>query len=185
MFGGKVMDSFMDKIAQKFGTTDVIKANSEAEARELQAAKEKISEYEKLLSEMRRLNLKCVETNEMTNQLVQSSVERLDAYKAQGAGKDYSEELEAIKAALEENSAAIKAEEDFIHKENVRVYRNVQASIIDELKQQTEAIDTNVKNAVKGFKGTKAVAIVSLVLNALIVLAIAGQVVIHFLGITF
>lgn len=178
------MDSFMDKIAQKFGTTDVIKANSEAEARELQAAKEKLAEYEKILSEMRRLNLKCVETSEMTNQLLSSSIEKLEEYKAQGAGKDYSEDFARVLTALEGNDAAIKAQEDFIHKENVRVYRNVQASIVDELKQQTEAIDTNTRNSVKGIKGIKAMAIIALVLNGITVLAIAAQVVLHFLGIT-
>ena len=138
------MDGFMDKLAQKFGTQDVIRVNSEAEAKELEATKEAVKEYENILSEVRRLNLKGVETNEMTAQLVQASLEKLEAYKAEGAGRDYSEDIQAIKDTVAESkdstSSLLKEQEDFIHKENVRVYRNVQAAVVEELKQQTEAL---------------------------------------------
>ena len=33
-----------------------------------------------------------------------------------------------------------KQSNDFVHKENVKVYRNVQAVVVDELKNQTEAL---------------------------------------------
>lgn len=161
------MDNFMDKLAQKFGTNDVIRANSEAEAREHQAAKAQIAEYEKLLSEIRRLNLKCVETNEITNQLVSASVERLEEYRVQGAGKDYSEILEEI-------SNTLKEQDEFIHKENVRVYRNVQASVIEELKLQTEALSIQSKGLENKIKSLKPVVIVSLVFNIISILGLAA-----------
>lgn len=171
------MDSFMDRIAQKLGGQDVIRANAEAEARELENAKSQISEYEKILSEMRRLNLKCVETNEQTSQMVQASLERLDNYKDGGENKDYSETIDAIKAALEtantDTEQRIKDQEEFIHKENVRVYRNVQASIIDELTLQTEAISTQNKALEKRMKAVKPIVIVSLALNAITLLGVA------------
>ena len=34
----------------------------------------------------------------------------------------------------------LKQSDDFTHKENVKVYRNVQAVVVDEVKKQTEAI---------------------------------------------
>jgi len=174
------MDSFMDKIAQKFGTQDVIRVNSEAEAKELEASKAAAKEYEKILAEVRRLNLKCVETNEMTAQLVQASIEKLDQYQAQAGGevKDNSEEIEAIRTALAEGNenliAVLKEQEEFIHKENVRVYRNVQASIVDELKLQTEALATQNSELKKKLKGIKPVAVTSLVFNIISTLGLIG-----------
>lgn len=172
------MDSFMDKIAQKFSSQDVIRANSEAEAKELEAAKEKIAEYENILSEIRRLNLKSVETNEITNQLVQASVEKLEEYRIQGVGKDYTEDIESIKSS-------IKDQEDYIHKENVRVYRNVQASIVDELKLQTEALSIQNKALERKLKGIKPVAIIGLVFSGITMLAAVAYVLFDIVGIAF
>ena len=58
----------------------------------------------------------------MTNQLVSTSVERLEEYRNGGVGKDLSEDIGSIKESL-------KDQEEYIHKENVRVYRNVQAIV--------------------------------------------------------
>ncbi len=166
------MDSFIDKITQKFSGGDVIRANSEADAKELEAARAQMAEYDKLLSEMRRLNLKCVETNEITNQLVASGVERLEEYKVQGAGKDYSEDINTIKESLKE-------QEDFIHKENVRVYRNVQAAVVEELKLQTEALSFQNKGLEKKVKGIKTVSVVSLIFNAVTMIGVIAYLIMN------
>lgn len=180
------MDGFMEKVAQNLGTEDIIRANSEAEAREFENVKSKMNEYENkvsdyetkvadyqskmadyenkvtgyedILSEIRRLNLKSVETNEMTNQLVSTSVERLEEYRNGGAGKDLSEDIDSIKETL-------KDQEEYIHKENVRVYRNVQASIVDELRLQTEALGVQNKVLEKKLKGIKGLAVTVLVFS--------------------
>ena len=180
------MDGFMDKVTQNLGTEDLIRANSEAEAREFENVKNKMNEYENkvsdyetkvadynakmadyenkvtgyedILSEIRRLNLKSVETNEMTNQLVSTSVECLEEYRNGGVGKDLSEDIGSIKESL-------KDQEEYIHKENVRVYRNVQASIVDELKLQTEALGMQNKALEKKLKGIKGLAITVLVFS--------------------
>lgn len=181
MFGGRKMDGFMDKLTQRFGTQDVIRVNSEAEAKELEASRTAVKEYEKILSEIKRLNLKTVETNEMTAQLVQASLEKLNQYQAQPAGeaKDNSEEIAAIKTTLEEENAAIldalKEQGEFIHKENVRVYRNVQVSIVDELKLQTEALATQNADLKKQVKSAKSVAVTSLVFNIISTLCLIGS----------
>lgn len=212
------MDSFMDRISQRLGTSDVIRANSEAEARELeqtredlQQAQERLEEtheslneaqkslddqkgtieaYETLLSEVRRLSLKCAETNEMTSQLVSSSIEKLDEYKAVGDIKDYTEEIALVKSAVEENSQSekqsiedlLKEQGEFIHKENVRVYRNVQAAVVEELKLQTEALALQNKTLEKKVKGIKPLAIIGCVFGGLNFLAIAAAVVLWILS---
>ncbi len=171
------MDGFMDKLAQKFGSQDVIRANSEAEARELEAAKETVKEYENILSEVRRPNLKGVETNETTAQLVQASIEKLDAYRADGAGKDYTEDIQKISDSVsqsaESTSSLLKEQEEFIHKENVRVYRNVQAAVVEELKAQTETLAAQNAELKKKVKGIKPIAIIALVFSGLTFLATA------------
>ena len=64
--------------------------------------------------------------------------------------------------------------EDFVHKENVKVYRNVQAVIIEELKKQTDALcQENIRlasrmNVVMAFSLiTMLVAVASLILQIL------------------
>ena len=64
MIIGGFMDNFIDKLAQKFSAQDIIKANSEAETAEYEKLKLQVSEYEKILQEMRKLNYKNSELSE-------------------------------------------------------------------------------------------------------------------------
>lgn len=52
------MDNFMDKLAQRFNAQEIIKANSQAEAQELDKLRMQMDAYDECLKEMRRLNLK-------------------------------------------------------------------------------------------------------------------------------
>lgn len=178
------MDTIKDMLASKFGSaSEVIHANSEAEAQELKKAHARITELEQAVSDMRRLTLKCAETNELTAQMVQGAIEKLDGNTTPGGNS------EEVKAVLEELKGKLddsfKAQEDVIHKENVRVYRNVQASIVEELKQQSEAIAVQHMHIEKKIKGIKPLAIWALVFAVLSFLAVAGWAVISILGITF
>lgn len=179
------MDTFMDKLTGKFGASEVIKANSEAEAKELEAQKAKVSELEKAVSDMRRLSLKAVETNEATAQLVSSAIEKIEEYRAAGVGADseglnkISEELANLKAVIEES---FKTAQEETHKENVRVYRNVQAAVIEELKQQSEAIALQHLHIEKKVRGIKPCAIVALVFSSLTLVGIIAELVIWYLG---
>ena len=47
MFGGKMMDTFMDKLAQKMNAQEMIKANSAAEAAKMEQLQNQVAEYEK------------------------------------------------------------------------------------------------------------------------------------------
>ena len=57
----KNMDSFTDKIAQKFTAQDMIKANEAAEEKELERLRMQVAEYDLRLQEIRKLNLKNLE----------------------------------------------------------------------------------------------------------------------------
>ena len=60
---------------------------------------------------------------------------RLD--EAQQKNQETAEQVSQIEQAILE---LLKQSDDFTHKENVKVYRNVQAVVVDEVKKQTEAI---------------------------------------------
>ena len=102
------MDGFMERIAQNFGTQDVIHANNEAEAKEFEEAKSKVGEYEKVLEDVRRLNLKTIETNEKTGQLVSASIERLEEFKSASGQGIASEDIDNLKAFIGERLDELK-----------------------------------------------------------------------------
>lgn len=98
------MDNFMDKLAKRFNAGEIIKANAQAEARDLKKMQERTAEYERMMQEMRRLNLKNVEVTEQVQQLIQCGIEQIEGY---GSGEELllnkmSENGEAVNAGLQE-----------------------------------------------------------------------------------
>ena len=161
------MDNFIDKLAQKFNAQEMIKANSQAEAAEMKKLQLQISEYEKILQEMRKLNYRNSELSEKIDGLVGDNAGKLkemqeDEQKLLSVLKNIADEYTKLQNEAyekeEERQAAINEEnekarldkemleelfnhsDEFTHRENVKVYRNVQAVVIDELKKQTEAL---------------------------------------------
>lgn len=81
-------------------------------------------------------------------------------------------DLEAISSLLEKK---FERSEDFVHKENVKVYRNVQAVVVDELKNYTQSaqtdrdkFNTKLNRAVLFSLVAMLASIVSMVVSALI-----------------
>lgn len=213
------MDNFMDKLAKRFSAGELIKANGAAEERELQRAKERAAENEKLIQEIRRLNLKNVELLEQVGQLIQCGIEQFEEYDRAGENanqtkevlqelQEYMKEVEeaqrtelaSLKRDVEKSAEAsgnvqdkladaksvlqedikdvkksiaaidekisgessqdallqeltnnlseeinklkesIKLLEEHVHKENVKVYRNVQAVVVDQASQKAREI---------------------------------------------
>ena len=127
-----------------------------------------VAEYEKILQEMRKLNYKNAELSEKIDVLVGENAGKLqglqeDEQKLLSTLRDLTEEQtrnreEELSRKAEEKQDVqqdTKAQtkdiiaqtqelmtrsEDFVHKENVKVYRNVQAVIIEELKKQTDSL---------------------------------------------
>ncbi len=192
------MDNFIDKLAQKFTAQEMIKANSAAEERELKKLRDQVSEYEILLQEMRKMNLKNAETAEKVklltetgcndiSRIAEESLHKITQMKdvAQFEGKD--EILQSTQAAKDNTSALLeqmagieksimenqtKLEEmlrqadDFLHKENVKVYRNVQAVVVEELKNQTEILQKeNTDGSEKQSAGLKVMVVITCVLT--------------------
>ena len=71
----------MDKLAQKFSAQEMIKANSQAEAEELKRLQMQVSEYEKILQEMRKLNYKNTELSEKLDLMIGDNADKIQGMK--------------------------------------------------------------------------------------------------------
>lgn len=87
--------------------------------------------------------------------------------------------LEDVRTALEENqkklAALFEESDEFVHKENVKVYRNVQAVIVDELKAQTEQLNANNAENVKKNAALKPLLIAAIVIGGINAVMLAVQ----------
>ena len=210
------MDNFMDKIMQKVNSQDMILANSAAEAAEMEKLenqlalfKEQMDKYDDCLQEMRKLNLKNIESAQGVQQLADQANERFGQTVGEveaasvsriqqtsdlsvaGINNASSLAVEGIKqtsdisiaginrtvdeslakiAVIQENAGNIeeitetmtgiqtkqeelfKSLEDFLHTDNVKVYRNVQAAMIEELGKQTTELKEAQEKAAKSNK---------------------------------
>ncbi len=174
----------MDKLAQKFSAQEMINANSQAEAEEMKRLQMQVSEYEKILQEMRKLSYKNTELSERLELVIGENAGKIqrmkeDEEKLIAVLKDLTEEqtknrdseLEKKEEERLEKERADEAKkqsdisvitnllenkfqrsDDFVHKENVKVYRNVQAVVVDELKRYTESAQEE-KNAINAKLG--------------------------------
>lgn len=82
------MDSFVDKLSNRFNAGELIKANAEAEAKENDRLKAQADEYDKIIQEIRRLNLKTVEISEQVSQTIQCGIEQFESYQKSDDGQE-------------------------------------------------------------------------------------------------
>ncbi len=54
MLGGKIVDNFMDKLAEKISASDIIRANSQAETAEAARIKQEAEQYKIQLEELKK-----------------------------------------------------------------------------------------------------------------------------------
>lgn len=179
------MDNFMDKIAQRISSQEVIRANAQAEALQMKKLQAQFETYDELLKEMQQLNQKNTALADMAKSLMESCQERLEqepqeneaeneAIEAIEAQEKLLEEVrlsvEELKQALAGNAAKteelLEQSQEFVHKENVKVYRNVQAVIVEELKNQTQELNAGTQKLEKQTAGMKPIMIIALVLGA-------------------
>ena len=187
----------MDKLAQKFSAQEMIKANSQAEAEELKRLQMQVSEYEKILQEMRKLNYKNTELSEKLDLMIGDNADKIqgmkeDEQKLIAALRDLTDEqtrnreaelerkeeerMEQERAKEVQKQADITAitdlledkfqrSDDFVHKENVKVYRNVQAVVVDELKRYTESAQNDKNRLDKRLNLVMTFSIVSMIVS--------------------
>ncbi|MBO4337228.1 MAG: hypothetical protein J5842_04070, partial [Lachnospiraceae bacterium] len=69
------MDNFMDKLSNRFHAGELIRANGEAEAKQMQSLKTQNEQLSEAVSQARRLNLKTAEMSEQISQMVALTIE--------------------------------------------------------------------------------------------------------------
>lgn len=229
----------MDKFAQRKKAQGMIDANAAADTAKMEKLRNQINEYEHLLQEMRKVNLRTAENVDKMRKAIQTGVEKLEAFQTENAAQAEKDEvLLEIKSQMEEALAALKEQqdrlagemkeqqdrlagemkeqqaalfegvkkqqaalagemkeqqdtlaeevkkqpeafseeikkqleeafrqsEDFFHKESVKVYRNVQAAMTEELGKQTEALSAVQKESGKRQKAMLPLTVVILLL---------------------
>ena len=85
--------------------------------------------------------------------------------------REIADHLEYIRSGIETINRPSEEEEmlkreDFVHKENVKVYRNVQAVVVDEFKSQTEGLTKHNRELYAKLKSTKVAVTIAIVLGA-------------------
>lgn len=151
------MDTFMDKLMQQRTAQGMIEANSAADAAKMEMLQRQMSGYEMLLQEMRKINLKTVENTEQMQKAIQAGVQKIESFQTDNNAQ----------AATEEVLTEMKKQlEDSFHKECIKVYRNVQASMMDEMDKQTAAIAAKQQENSKKQKLLLPVAVITMLLVA-------------------
>ena len=95
------MDNFMDRLTKRFNAGELIQANGEAEARENERLRKQTAEYEKMMQEIRRLNLKTVEVSEQVSQMLSCGIEQLEEYEVKLHGLFKEEETDKTEAVAD------------------------------------------------------------------------------------
>ena len=220
------MDTFIDRLSHRRSSQEMIQANAAADAAKIEKLQRQVEEYDALLQDMRKVNLRTAENMNQMQKVLQESFEKLEAVqndnsdtKAMGEnlvseikqqiaelmrqGNDNQAEREAllsemknqleefmpqIKTQMEEFMPQIKAQmeefvpqiktqmdeafqrsDDFLHKENVKVYRNVQAAMTEELDKRTKTL-TQIQE--EGIRKQKALLPISIVIMLMVIVDI-------------
>lgn len=170
------MDTFIDKLAQKRNAQEMIRANMTAEAIKMEQLQSQMQAYDDMMREIRQVNLKTVENVTQVQAVLKECMEKLEAMQeANAQGADNEQEFAQMKELLEEK---FKQSDDFLHKENVKVYRNVQAAVSDELNKQTEVLQSENKRQKNG------VGKATLVFTILTMLCVIADIIVQLFSIT-
>ena len=147
------MDTFMDKFAQRKKAQGMIDANAAADAANMERLKRQVNEYELLLQEMRKVNLKTVENAGQMRKVIQAGIEKIEAFQADnmahaGQEKILSEikgQLEVLLSELKEQNETLSAE---LRKQNEMLsgeLKKQNETLSGELKRQNETLSAELK----------------------------------------
>ena len=102
----------------------------------MEQMQKQLSAYDEVMQEIRRVNIKTAENVDNVRDVLAQCMEKLENIETEGEQtEELEKQLAGIKTLLEERLAQ---SEEFMHKENVKVYRNVQAAFTEELEKQKQ-----------------------------------------------
>lgn len=202
MFGGKLMDSFVDKLAHRLTAQEMIKANSAAETEEMNKLKSQVERYHECLKQMEKLagemaaieqrvngaldnpvseklqalvessvaQMRQVAESSRTgvNQVAEAGVARLQEVAEQSLAKleGYQQEALSCETMKELVDTRLDKTDENLHKECVKVYRNIQAVIGEENGKTTENVQSGMHTLNGRLNGVLSVAIMALFMSS-------------------
>ncbi len=131
------MDNFMDTLADRYNSQEMIRANSQADTMQMEGLEEQVEAYEAVLQEMRKLNYKNAELTEKMYTLVDESIEKvrtlsIEAKEGDADAAAISKEMsESVTGALNEAMSQVIASTNAI------------ADKVEEIKEQTANVTAN------------------------------------------
>ncbi len=142
------MENFMERRANKISAQEIIKANEAAEAAHREQMESQNRQYEEEISVLRQ------NANKLEERL--SGIE--DALKELQVGsKDTGSAPQNVDAAIdnlkEDLERRLDKSDEATHDVGVRIYRNVQASVIDEQSKQLDEIREDMKKQLDSIRG--------------------------------
>lgn len=178
MLGGKLMDIFVDKLAQKLTAQDMIKANAAADADEIRKLKNQMEKYNECLAQMEVLNKEMQTVSQRMNKMSElipelglmvneNWIPQMNQLMEESRGKiqEFQQDGQAIEELQNNINTRLTETEEFVHKENVKVYRNVQAVVLEEAKKQAEATEEATHLSAGNIKAILGVSIGALVFS--------------------
>ena len=130
------MDNFMDKLALRYNAGEMIKANSQAEAAQMEGLQEQVEAYEAVLQEMRKLNYKNTELTEKMYSLVDESIEKVRTLQIEASENGANAEM----ISREMSDAVTGALNEALNNMDSTVAKTISESLATALAQPTEEI---------------------------------------------
>ncbi|MBR5360829.1 MAG: hypothetical protein IK123_08065 [Lachnospiraceae bacterium] len=176
------MDLFIDKLAQKIVSKESVTKDraTTSESKEIMELREKVENYEKLLQEMKLVNLKNIESADRLNVMADDlatayqEMKNMNALNAQKEA-DAAKAAEAAESERDVLKEFFDKQDDTIHKENIKVYRNVQAAMTEGLTEQTKSI-LDAQQAASKKSGTGFIKVMSVLIFLAVLADIALKV---------
>ncbi len=142
------MDNFMTRRANKLSAQEMIKANEAAEAAHRQQIENQNKQYEEEIAFLRQ-NAQNMEKRLGDIELAIKDLKNTETT-ADTSAKDVDAALECLK---DEFNKRLDKSDEATHDVGVRIYRNVQASVIDEQKKQLDEIKEDLQKQMDGIRG--------------------------------
>ena len=157
------MDTFMDKLSQKLNAQEMIRANGEAESAQLSTLKNQVQEYQACLDRMQEV---CTELGEIQyrigtlaasqNNQTGEALENLKNQMAEIAqetekrmesiSQESTKQLDGMQQEMMGRLGQVSTGDD-LHKECVKVYRNMSMTVQDEMAKQKTSVQESIKEA--------------------------------------
>lgn len=177
---GSAGESNVNRVTEA-GLSKIEKASEEALQKLEELAEASNSQNRQLIEEcLQALKTATDSSLDAMDALVQESGLKLQnaTDKNEEAAARVEEIREAVSAHMESVQEMLRQSDEFTHKENVKVYRNVQAALVEELKKQTETLTeaaAEVMNKSRSLKPLVTITLIASLANLLLlILNLAG-----------